>query len=477
VAAYALIAEFDREWAELCRDAVEAQGVRAVIVRDGTAAARLTETRGAPLLLITDLSLPNSDGFSLIQHVRRISPPEKTAVIVSSAFAEFRNAASRLRGSLGIFEITDKKLPAEAFARLVARALTSVTGPSRKPALDTVERDELVRRILFRVAQTFRVPFVLLSIELREQRRLIAYMATNESQGAARQWPILQQVINTRTPLVVPDVTKHALVGIVPVAPTFVIRGFAAAPLITKSGHLVGAMSLLDFEPLTLTAGQIDLLMNAAQRIGDELEREYRDELARAELAEHLRSEESWAALERLALTDPLTMLSNRRAGERALDREIARARRAGSPFSLALFDLDHFKQINDVHGHAVGDDVLCEVSRILTSTFRASDLAVRWGGDEFLVVLPDVTLAGAVVFAERARLLVESLSLAGIPRVTMSVGIVEVEREEDPRTALTRADAKLYEAKAAGRNRVSAASDQSETGRNKSATTTPRDV
>jgi diguanylate cyclase (GGDEF)-like protein len=170
-------------------------------------------------------------------------------------------------------------------------------------------------------------------------------------------------------------------------------------------------------------------------------------------------------------------MLSNRRAGERALDREIARSRRTGSPFSLALFDLDHFKQINDVHGHAVGDDVLCEVSRILTSTFRASDLAARWGGDEFLVVLPDVTLPGAIVFAERARLLVEALSLPGIPRVTMSVGIVELQRDEDPRAALMRADAKLYEAKAAGRNRVSAGNQSESESRNKSATTAPRAV
>jgi diguanylate cyclase (GGDEF)-like protein len=476
VAQYAVIAELDREWAELCRDAVEAQGVRAIIVRDGHSATRLRQTRGAPILLITDLSLPHSDGFSLIQDLRQVSPPETTAIIVCSAFAEFRAAASRLRGSLGIFEITDKKLPAEAFGRLVARALASVTRTSRSAAPNTIGRDDLARRILFRVAQTFRVPFVLLSVELREQRRVIAYITANESPGAARQWPILQQVISNRAPLVVPDVTKHALVGVVPVAPSFMVRGFAAAPLITTSGHLVGVMSLLDFEPLTLTAEQVDLLMKAAQRIGDELEREYHDELARAELAEHLRSEESWAALERLALTDPLTMLSNRRAGERALEREIARARRTGSPFSLALFDLDHFKQINDIHGHAVGDDVLCQVSRILTSTFRASDLAVRWGGDEFLVVLPDVTLAGAVVFADRARSLVESLSLPGVPRFTMSVGIVEVQRDEDPKTALMRADARLYQAKAAGRNRVSATDPPDADSKDKGATP-PRPV
>jgi diguanylate cyclase (GGDEF)-like protein len=455
VAPYALIAEFDRHWADFCRDAVEGQRVEAIIVRDGNAATRVLQARGTPALLITDLSLPYSDGFSLIREVRQVSPPDKTAIIVCSAFAEFRNAAQGLRPGFGIFEITDKKISAEAFGRLVARALASVPRLDVSAQPSTTEPDVLIQRILSRSAQTFRVPIVLLSIELRQQRRLMAYMGMNEYQGAARQWPILQQVIATREALVVPDVAKHAMFGIVPLAPTFQIRGFAAAPLITTAGQLIGVMALLAFEPLTLSAEQIDLLTNAAQRVGNELERQYRAELASADLAQHLRSEENWAALERLALTDPLTGLSNRRAGERALDREAARARRTGSPFSLALLDLDHFKDINDGQGHAVGDDVLCEVSRILMSTFRASDLAVRWGGDEFLVLLPDVTLEGAAVFAERARLLVESLSIAGVPRVSISAGIVEVEPGEDPRAAITRADARLYEAKAAGRNRI----------------------
>jgi diguanylate cyclase (GGDEF)-like protein len=105
-----------------------------------------------------------------------------------------------------------------------------------------------------------------------------------------------------------------------------------------------------------------------------------------------------------------------------------------------------------------VGDEVLCQVGRILTSSFRASDLAVRWGGDEFLVLLPDVTLDGAVIFAERARQQVESLAFPGVGRLTMSAGIVEVKANEDPRAAIARADAQLYEAKRAGRNRVSGA-------------------
>jgi len=159
--------------------------------------------------------------------------------------------------------------------------------------------------------------------------------------------------------------------------------------------------------------------------------------------------------LERLALTDRVTGLFNRHAGELALEREVARARRTRAPFSLVLIDIDHFKEVNDRHGHAAGDEVLKQISSILTSTFRASDLAVRWGGDEFLVFLPDVPMAGAMVFAERARMQVEGLSFEQVGRVTMSGGIAEVRLDEDARAAIRRADAQLYEAKRLGRNLV----------------------
>jgi diguanylate cyclase (GGDEF)-like protein len=126
---------------------------------------------------------------------------------------------------------------------------------------------------------------------------------------------------------------------------------------------------------------------------------------------------------------------------------------------SLALIDVDYFKFVNDRSGHAIGDDVLKEVSKVLTSTFRASDLAVRWGGDEFLVLLPDVPLAGAASFAERARSQVEALSFPGVGTVTISAGVVQVGPDEDARTAVRRADAELYEAKRSGRNRIRTAS------------------
>jgi diguanylate cyclase (GGDEF)-like protein len=167
-----------------------------------------------------------------------------------------------------------------------------------------------------------------------------------------------------------------------------------------------------------------------------------------------MRANQKWAQLARLALTDRLTGLSNRHAGERALQRDAARARRAGLPFSLALLDLDNFKQVNDRYGHAVGDEILRQVSQVLASTFRASDLAVRWGGDEFLILLPDVAAKGATIFAERARMQIETLTFSG-GSITISGGVVEMGKDESPRDALARADAQLYEAKRGGRNRV----------------------
>jgi diguanylate cyclase (GGDEF)-like protein len=296
---------------------------------------------------------------------------------------------------------------------------------------------------------------VVLSIELRDRRRIAGHVRLDEQPGASHFWPVLQQVGSTREPLVVPDITKHLLFGIGLHGPALGVRAFATIPLIANGGQLVGAMSLLDLQPQTLTAAQLDLLLRAGRRIAKELAGFYQEELAETEDAVAWRSREQWAALERLALTDRVTGLFNRHAGELALEREVARARRTRAPFSLVLIDIDHFKLVNDRHGHAAGDEVLRQVSGILTSTFRASDLAVRWGGDEFLVFLPDVPVGGAMVFAERARSQVEALFFDSVGTVTLSAGIVQVRADEDARAAIRRADLQLYEAKRSGRNLV----------------------
>ena len=449
---YALIAEFDSQRAAIYRRAVEAHQLEAVLVRDGDSAREVLQTRGAPVLLICDLSLPQADGFTLIADLRRISPPDRTAILIFSVFAELRAAAWNLRGSLGISEIGEKDLPVESVEQSVTRALASIKRADERPAAPDPEA--LFRKVVVRTSKAFHIPIVVLSVEMREHRRVVAHMDIREWRSHPHLWPVFQQVSNTRQPLIVPDVTKQSLFGLATDAPAVRIRGFVTVPLLTSTERLVGVMSLLDFKVLTLTPAQLDLLLDAARRIADELECKLEPDLAEAAATEQMRAHQKMAQLTRLALTDRLTGLSNRHAGERALERDAARARRAGSPFSLALLDLDNFKQVNDRYGHAVGDEILRRVSQVLASTFRASDLAVRWGGDEFLVLLPDVAAKGATIFAERARLQIETLTFSG-GNVTISGGVVEMGKDESPRDALARADAQLYEAKHAGRNRV----------------------
>jgi diguanylate cyclase (GGDEF)-like protein len=159
---------------------------------------------------------------------------------------------------------------------------------------------------------------------------------------------------------------------------------------------------------------------------------------------------------EQRALIDELTGLENRKAGEQSAMREIARARRIGRPLSFVLFDVDHFKRVNDTHGHLAGDMVLREVSRTMTELPRGGDTAVRWGGEEFLVILTDVGFDGARVFAERVRLAIGELRVADVGPVTISAGVSELRLGEDePGPAIARADASLYLAKSQGRNRV----------------------
>jgi diguanylate cyclase (GGDEF)-like protein/PAS domain S-box-containing protein len=159
---------------------------------------------------------------------------------------------------------------------------------------------------------------------------------------------------------------------------------------------------------------------------------------------------------EQLLLVDELTGIPNRRAGDNALHTEHQRMKRSGTPLCVALLDIDHFKQVNDVFGHAAGDEVLRIVAGTLAGEARLTDTVARWGGEEFLAVL-NVPLEGARTFCERARHAIEKLRCAPVERVTISAGIAEVAVGESLPDALERADRRLYEAKKSGRNRVTA--------------------
>ena len=163
--------------------------------------------------------------------------------------------------------------------------------------------------------------------------------------------------------------------------------------------------------------------------------------------------------LERLATTDPLTGAMNRRRFLEAGERELRRGRRYDVPVSVILFDVDHFKQINDTHGHAAGDEVLRHLVKVAKETLREHDLLCRYGGEEFAVVFPETDSAAAEVAAMRLRVAIERTDIpteTGVIRATVSVGGTQIDVHNDSlESALSRADAGLYEAKEAGRNRT----------------------
>jgi len=160
------------------------------------------------------------------------------------------------------------------------------------------------------------------------------------------------------------------------------------------------------------------------------------------------------AERERELFTDGLTGIASRRAAETALVRELARLSRNGVGFSIAMFDIDRFKEVNDQHGHPVGDEVLRRVAGVLAAAARATDLVARWGGEEFIAIIAS-DLDGARAFCERARAAVAELSCPGVGRVTMSAGATDCGLDETAEELIARADRLLYAAKGLGRNRV----------------------
>jgi diguanylate cyclase (GGDEF)-like protein len=223
---------------------------------------------------------------------------------------------------------------------------------------------------------------------------------------------------------------------------------FLAVPL--KSGRRVSGALLLTRDRESFTAREVRLLRiycnQAAVALDNAIVRE---------------------RVENLAATDGLTGLFNRRYFDSALARELARCDRSSSSLALLIADIDHFKSFNDTYGHAMGDLVLKKVASVFASALRKADVLARFGGEEFVVILPNVTARGAIESAQRLR---ESVAAAAIhpggprKRVTVSIGAALFPAEAaDAESLLKAADGALYEAKRQGRNRVVAKSPQPE--------------
>ncbi|HLU65055.1 MAG TPA: sensor domain-containing diguanylate cyclase [Kofleriaceae bacterium] len=218
------------------------------------------------------------------------------------------------------------------------------------------------------------------------------------------------------------------------------IRSLACVPLAYR-GERVGVLTITSPRPAAFVQDDVELLKFIATTMALDIDN---------------------ARLRRLSVTDPLTGAYNREFLHKQLPESIEQAERRGEPLAIAMIDVDHFKAVNDELGHEVGDRVLAEVAQRLRAAIRAGDLLVRYGGEEFLALLPGADAGRAAEVAERVRSRMEEepIEVEGARiEVRVSVGVAEHRRGDDSHSQLVRrADTALYGAKAGGRNRVEVA-------------------
>ena len=197
--------------------------------------------------------------------------------------------------------------------------------------------------------------------------------------------------------------------------------------------------------------GQRKVVLNSAMPVRDEHGAILGAIVVNVDITERKRLEEH---LRQIADRDPLTRVLNRRSLYETLASEIQRARRYRSPLSVIMFDIDHFKRINDNYGHAVGDRMLVGTVETVRSELRAGDQLARYGGDEFVIIAPGTDREQTSALAERLRNLIAGVQVPALPPVTCSFGVCQAD-EEDADGLIARADRLMYEAKQSGRNRV----------------------
>ncbi len=177
--------------------------------------------------------------------------------------------------------------------------------------------------------------------------------------------------------------------------------------------------------------------------------------IVKARIRNHIALRQALSRLEQLAIRDKLTGLYNRRKLDESFAVEVSRAERYGRPLSVIMLDIDHFKEVNDTHGHPVGDAVLTQTAERLQAALRTSDIAGRWGGEEFLIICPETPLETAMQLAERLRLDYEAYDFMAAGRLTASFGVAAHRKGHLANHILLSADEALYRAKNGGRNRV----------------------
>ncbi|KQP29969.1 hypothetical protein ASF49_14960 [Methylobacterium sp. Leaf104] len=397
---------------------------------------------------------------------------------------EYRRASDRLRDDLSAMERTFSPGLEDALWRFNAAVLTGIlTGMTELPAVLGVEvRDENGRRVqalgtitgpdgrTVQVArdgaETAATPafgraisrtFALVHTERNGQRYPTGSWTLHSNDAIA-----IDQVKNTLIVILINSALKSLVLGLIFFV---VIRHMVGRPLAQISRFLAQLdADTLGAGPLTLAAEgrhELHALTNALNTMIRRLRRAFEEnarlmqDLREMNASLQARVAERTQDLERLANTDLLTGLDNRRRLDAALEAAIAAAEADGTEVCVILADVDHFKAINDRHGHKIGDRVLVALAAVLAEGARPADTIGRWGGEEFMIVCPRTGVDAAATLAEHLRRQIATTALPVVGTRTCSFGVAALRPGETSDGLVTRADAALYRSKHNGRNQV----------------------
>ena len=450
-------------------------GFEVLEARDGAEGA-LKALRERPSVVVTDLEMPTMDGFPLLRLLKADPLSSHIPVLILTSHGEAASRFWSLRTGADAYLTKDyrpQQLVA-TIARLVAASENTVPRAREVAGLEEDPGELGPLQVLARVARQLDASLLQATLVNSLLERGMAAGDFHEASRVALE--TLGQVVDARCLAVAvaePDTTTVEIVLVEPIRKPDVeaLRDLVVASLDAPPSHpvhmqvegQVGDAPALDLEQ----AVSLQLAVREAQGLLMLVPRD-REHFSRAAsglvhaLAGHLTLVLDNARLSQrlheMSTLDGLTRQLNHRAIYERLTEELERAKRYRYPLSVILCDMDHFKEVNDTHGHLAGDAVLREGAAVLRSSLRAGDLLGRYGGEEFLAVLPQVELEAARAAAERLRIALEELPASSEVRVTASFGVASMDELGPGATSdllVSLADRRLYEAKAAGRNCV----------------------
>ena len=463
------------------------QGHEVIPVSDGVdLLTRMVEER--PDLLMLDIMMPKVDGLQVLEQIRAddrwrdlpilmvssMSPEYGTVKALGLGASDFifkpfrvKELLARVEAhlrpgrALGDARREAQEQAAEAKARADEAAIRAEMVDILHEVTDALNSEEIYHILARRVAHVLNIAKCSLVIPQPGGKVGLIMVASDNPMLRNLEiqldgYPEIRRALDTNQSVLIADVQVDPLCAEVRERWQRDGINVATKSVITIPFTLHGTQAGVFFlrtmaDGVTLTETDVEFAEEVIKTAVTAIEKAYQLETVESDKEKY-----RW-----LATVDALTGCMNRRAFTERLERELNRVRRYDVKLSVLMIDIDRFKDVNDSHGHIVGDSVLRQMGDLLREEVRSVDLAARYGGEEFVIVIPDTDLEGAIVFAERLRKRVEEKNFAetGDPlRITVSIGVAAASVDggiTEPESLITRADEALYRAKNDGRNRV----------------------